>query len=196
MLNGRVGIALLWVVCLVVVTAGFAVASSLHFSTDFTSHRRHLRQVSIDPEACGAVRAIHEQLNELETAYVAAELGINRAEMQAILHPSKDTMKSQEPASSRPTPFPVVRAELDVAAAQLDATVGYSLPAFPPRIQHYLVMLRADIADGRATLADARRPSDLDAVTGSAFDRGQRHAGFAGDLVGRQCPVSLGANNF
>jgi hypothetical protein len=194
--GGTVFVAVVF--CAAAVTLGAALALSQAISIDFGSGRRHLRQVAIAPEACGAVSAVHEQLNAFEVSYLAAQAGINRDAVQAILRPSDDTVSSLAPASpsARSAPWPMVRVELDGAAARLDATVAVALPAFPPRIQRYLEMLRSDIASGRTELGDVRRRGRLDAATRSSFGRGRRHAGFASDLVGHQCLVSLGASNF
>jgi hypothetical protein len=186
--RGSIALALL-------AATSFALARTLEFpSFDvFTvdHERRHLDPIPIDPVAsCGHVAAIHTQLEDFQTRYLSAQLGIDPAVWEQIMRPTGSTptaIVGTESAS-----WPEVESELDASAILLDATIANGIPSFPPRIQAELTKVREQIAIGRMQLGDVDNAAALN-VTSRTFEEGQLHAGYAGDLVGSQCPVQLGA---
>jgi len=185
-LAGVVGVGA-GILAVVVIAALVPSCSSFELSAPA---RHHLRPVKIAPEACGAVEAIHAQLDALEQDYFAAQLGIDGNTLRAVLR------SRREPPAARRIPWVLVRTELDATAQRLDAAIASGTPAFPARVRHYLTLLRTDLAEGRMALAGVDRSVQLEAATRDAFDRGQKRAGYASDLIGHQCPVRLGADNF
>ncbi len=87
----------------------------------------------------------------------------------------------------------MIEAEVDGAAQQLDAALVNGIPHFPRRIQSELTRVRENLAVGRMRLATVDDAAAFSSLTPGPFERGQLHAGYASDLVGRQCSVPLGA---
>ncbi len=158
-----------------------------------TNDRRHLDQIPINrADACGKVETIHDALDSLNTSYTAATLGLDPAQWTSILDGVRSgTGPPSEPTRQQP-PWPTVAAGVDASAAQLDLVLADGIPHFPPRVQRELTAIRTNIAKGRALLPKVTDAGAL-TLTRPAFERGQLHAGYAGDLVGDQCPVPLGA---
>jgi hypothetical protein len=169
----------------------YALARTLEFpALEFATEREHLDPIPIDvTRACGHVAAIHTQLADFETLYMSAQLGIDPAVWEQVVRPTGSPPTAV--VGTERAPWPEVEAQLDASAILLDATIANGIPSFPPRIQAELTKVRERIAIGRTQLAAVDNAAALN-VTSNTFEEGQLHAGYAGDLVGSQCPVRLG----
>jgi hypothetical protein len=179
-------------VALVLLAAtSYALARTLEFpSLEFGTERRHLDPIPIDPaQACGHVAAIHTQLEDFEARYLSAQFGIDLAVWERIVRPTGSPPTAI--AGTERAPWPQVESDLDASAILLDATIANGIPSFPLRLQAELTKVREQIAIGRMQLGAVDNAAAL-SVTSRAFEKGQLHAGYAGDLVGSQCPVRLG----
>jgi hypothetical protein len=86
------------------------------------------------------------------------------------------------------------RARVTRAADVLEFTLAAGYSQFPPPIQGYLETVRNDIRLGRAEAALASDGWDFAVRTAELWNQGQTAFGYAGDLVGMQCGVQLGAD--
>jgi hypothetical protein len=153
--------------------------------------RRHLDEIPIDPAAaCGKVETIHDALDSLNGAYTAAIFGLDAQQWEAFLDAGTSASGATAPRTN--APWSSVKAGLDASALRLDLVLADGIPHFPPRVQRELTAVRRTIAEGRAVLPKVENAGALNLVR-TAFERGQLHAGYAGDLVGDQCAVPLGA---
>jgi hypothetical protein len=154
--------------------------------------RRHLHQIPIKrSQACGDVEAIHAQLDAFSQTYMAAQLGIDATAWRELWKPATATATAT--AIPQAPPWPVIEAEVDGAAQLLDAALVNGIPHFPRRIQAELRRVRDNLALGRMRLAIVHDRERFTSLTRVPFARGKLHAGYASDLVGRQCRVPLGA---
>ena len=189
--------ALLAVVATIVtaVGAGLAIARFIgpfpRFALFESPDRRHLDEIPIDrADACGKVETIHAALDSLNGAYTAAMFGLDAQQWEAFLDAATSGSGATVPRTD--APWPSVKAGLDTSAQRLDLVLADGIPHFPPPVQRELNAVRRSIAEGRAVLPEVENAGAL-SLTRSAFERGQLHAGYAGDLVGDQCSVPLGA---
>jgi hypothetical protein len=162
----------------------------------FATGRAHLDPIPIDrTRACSHVEAIHLELNRFQDAYFAtAFFGLDQQQYEGLAAANQVSGSS----TTTPRPFdvarwPLVKAELDGDAQQLDGAIASGTAAFPPRIQRELGAVRDALARGRVELVGTTDPTKLLRRTNGLFERGQKHVGWASDLVGRQCAVPLGA---
>jgi hypothetical protein len=166
-------------------------------SFDFsTPGRRHLRQIPIArAQACSQVEAIHAQLSAFAESYTAASFGIDAKTLNEVVRGAgaSPTSGAPEPSAIQRPSWVVVESEIDDAAQRLDAALVNGMPYFPSRIRTQLATIRSSIAEGRRQLATVHDASAFKSLTRRPFERGQLHAGYASDLVGRQCRVRLGA---
>jgi hypothetical protein len=161
----------------------------------FATGRTHLDPIPIDRErACSHVEAIHAQLDQFQDAYIAATFGLDQQSFDAL------TAGRGTPGSSTTTPqafdparWPLVKTQLDGDAQQLDVAIASGIPSFPPRVQRELRTVRDVLARGRVRLIGTHDAAEMHQRAHGLFEQGQTHVGWAGDLVGRQCPVPLGA---
>lgn len=178
----------------VALVAGAAYSLTLISGPSFdfsTPSRRHLRQIPIErAQACGHVAVIHAQLSAFEETYQLAAFGI---EKKAWDEGVRAVRNSASPPVVQPPTWPVLEAEVYGAAQWLDGALANGIPHFPPRIRAELTVVRISINEGRQQLPKVRDVPTFNALTRRFFERGQLHAGYASDLVGRQCRVRLGA---
>jgi hypothetical protein len=163
------------------VTAGFAIlllaagawlAHGINGMGISAPPRRHLRPIPIAKTACPAVALMHK------TAFgMSSDFGVLGLAIDDKGHVSR---------------WPKARARILRATNRFDFAILASTPQFPPRVQHYLRRVHADLAAGRAKLARTHDVSDLAIRTFKLYDNGQQAFGLAGDLIGKQCPVPLG----
>jgi hypothetical protein len=137
--------------------------------------RKHLKPIPVAASACPFVKAMHESANQLQAAQPFFGVAFDA-------HGGELTWQQ-------------TRARLGRAADTLEFSLAGGLPQFPPEVQHYLVKVRDDIHAGRAQLRTARDGSDFIVRTSGLWADGQVAFGFAGDLIGRQCGVQLGADD-
>jgi hypothetical protein len=190
-----VAVGIILAVIVAAIGAGFVVvlfAAGRSFFQVGTNERRHLDEIPIDrADACGKVESIHEALGSFTDSYAAARFGISPEDWKA-LRTGSASGHSPEASATPPRAWPTVEADVDGAAQRLDLVIADAIPHFPRRLAKELSIVRESIADGRRQLADVDDAQELDSLTGRAFDRGQLHTGYAGDLVGDQCSVPLG----
>ncbi len=174
---------------------GLTLIPGPSFDVSITS-RRHLRQIPIDrAQACGEVEAIHAALDSFAQSYMAATLGMDSKtwnEFRSMVTAGTATSVPQPPATQPPA-WPVIESEVDAAAQRLDTALAHGIPHFPRRLRTELTMVRNNITEGRQQLPKVLDVPTFKALTSRLFERGQLHAGYASDLVGRQCRVRLGA---
>ena len=162
-----------------------------------TPGRRHLHQIPIDrTQACSSVEAIHSELNAFEASYQLATFGFDARTWDEVIRAPRASPGA--PASYpqvQSIPWPAVEASVDSAAQRLDVSLLHGMPHFPRRVRSELAIVRNRINEGRKRLPVVNDVAAFKSVTLRPFERGQLHAGYASDLVGRQCRVRLGADN-
>jgi len=139
--------------------------------------RKHLAQIPIDRRACPYVVAMHETANAFQSAqpFLGSYLGPG------------DTVID--------VPWPRVRARLRKTLLELQLAILVGRPHFPPAIRRRLTTTLAAIHTGVQQLPRANGTFDLTNKTFAALTKGQAAFGYAGDLVGKQCRVQLGADS-
>lgn len=133
------------------------------------------KPIPISTAACGYVVAMHSAANDFQAAYPLFGVVLD--------------------ARGNQVPWPPVRARLARAADVQDFSVAASVPHFPAEVQRYLLQVRADIAAGREQVVVAPDGITFWERNGDVFHDGQVAFGYAGDLIGRQCRVQLGADS-
>lgn len=156
-------------VLLLGVVVGFAFSSSFE-----GSEREHLQPIPIDLAACPYVGSMHEAANQFQIAYPALVTGLD-ADRQSLT-------------------WPQTQARLDQAAAVLEGSISLSLEHFPAQVQGHLTAARDALAEGRAQLPLATDGVSFINRTSGLLHEGQLAFGYAGDLIGGQCSVPLGAD--
>ncbi len=167
-------VALIVLALVPVVLVGIFVAFAFSSFSNI-GERKHLKPIPVAAGACPFVTAMHEEANQLQAA-------------QPFFGVAFDAHGGM--LSWRQT-----RARLARAADRLEFSIAGGLPQFPSEVQHYLVKVRDDIHAGRAQLRAAHDGYDYLAKTSGLWADGQAAFGFAGDLIGRQCGVQLGADD-
>ncbi len=157
-------------VVLVAIFVALAVSSFSHIG-----ERKHLKPIPVAAGACPFVKAMHEEATQLQAAQPFFGVGFD--------------------AHGGMLSWRQTRARLARAGARLEFSIAGGLPQFPPEVQHYLAEVRDKVHAGRAQLRAARDAPDLIRRTSSLWADGQAAFGFAGDLIGRQCGVQLGADD-
>lgn len=137
--------------------------------------REHLQPIPIDIAACPYVAVMHEAANQFQVAYPPLVIAYD--------------------ANGNELSWPDTKARLAPAAAFLEDSITASIPHFPPKVQWYLTMVRDDLRGGREQLAAATDGYDFFSRTYKAYADGKLAFGYAGDLIGHQCPSQLGANS-
>jgi hypothetical protein len=173
---GRSGVVA--VAATVTVLAGVAVAVRVaadrfsDLSIAAGPDRTHLDPIPIDrADACPRVEAVHSEAQRFVELFGGGFL------------PGAGMFAGDD--------WPARQIQLDEAMARLDFATAAAMPALPTRVQTELEAVRRLLAEGRLRLAAASGP---DALLGDAvrlYAEGQQHLGWAGDLVGSQCGISL-----
>ena len=163
-------------VTVVVVFAAIVVSVAIGFSRAFKPKgREHLQPIPIDVAACPYVTVMHEAANQFQVAYPPLVFAYD--------------------ANGHELSWPDTKARLAPAAVLLEDSITASIPQFPPQVQWYLTMVRDDLHRGREQLASATDSYDFFNRTYKTYADGKRAFGYAGDLIGQQCPVPLGADS-
>ena len=149
---------------------------SLMFANFKVKERKHLPQIPIDVSACPNVALMHEAANQFQIANPVPGLGY------------------AYDANGRQLAWPETQMRLTQAAAVLEDSITASIHRFPSQVQWWLTVARDDLHNGRAQLALAGDGVDFANRTGALLKDGQLEYGYAGDLIGRQCPVPLAAD--
>lgn len=151
------------------------VVIGVAFSTSFEgSDREHLQPIPINLASCPYVGAMHEAANQFQIAYSALVTGLD--------------------ADQRPLTWPQTQASLAQAAAVLEGSITLSLEHFPTQVQRHLTVARDALTEGGAELPLATDGLNFFNRTSGLMRNGQLAFGYAGDLIGGQCPVPLGAD--
>ena len=163
-------------VTVVVVWAAVVVSVAIALSRAFQPKERdHLQPIPIDVAACPYVAVMHEAANQFQVAYPPLVFAYD--------------------ANGHVLAWPDTKARLAPAAVLLEDSITASVPHVPPQVQWYLTMVRDDLRSGREQLAAATDGYDFFNRTYKTYADGKRAFGYAGDLIGHQCPVQLGANS-
>jgi hypothetical protein len=161
------------VVALVLLLGLFVGAA---FSNSFeVPERDHLEPIPIDVAACPYVTAMHDAANQFQIAY--------------------PTLGTAYDANQQPLTWQETQVRLDRASAVLEYTIAASVERFPTQVQRYLMSARDALTEGRAQLSVASSGSDFATRTSHLLQEGQLAFGYAGDLIGSQCPVPLRADS-
>jgi hypothetical protein len=137
------------------------------------TERQHLAAIPIDVAACPNVVVMHKAAQQFQHAY-------------PIFGYADD-------AYDRRHTWTETKAHIDQTAVFFEESITASLERFPPQVQWYLTIARDNLRAGRWQLALARDGIDLTDRTIKLEADGKEAFGFAGDLVGQQCSVPLGA---
>jgi hypothetical protein len=165
--------AVLTVIFVVLAVAAGALLAA--FANYGHRERKHLAPIPIAASACPYVALMHEAANRFQTTYPVLGLSYD-ADMHELA-------------------WPQTRDRLRHATDVLDFSIVAGTPHFPQQVQHYLDVTLVNLRTGRAQLAAASNASDVFSRTQQLFQDGQAAFGFAGDLIGRQCPVPLAADS-
>ncbi len=159
----------------VIVLATFANALGHLF--DFgPEERKHLDPIPIAASSCPYVVLMHEAANNFQASVpLGGMLGYD--------------------ARGRPRTWPQARARLATTLAALEVSIAGSRPHLPAPVRRQLVVALREIRSGRAQLPLARDGDDFWQRTQDELDRGKLAFGYASDLVGRRCEVTLGADD-
>jgi len=163
------------VVFIAVVVARILIAPPVFPDLSRIGQRSHLHTVPIAPDACPYVRSLHEAANNYQSAY--------------------PWMPNALDASGKPLSWPETRTRLLLAAGALEYTIVASTTHLPGSVRQYLNTVRQSIDAGRRQLLIAHDGDDFKNRALVYQQQGQRAFGFAADLVGSRCGVSLSADS-
>jgi hypothetical protein len=149
------------------------LASAFHFET---KERTHLDPIPIAASACPYVVLMHEAANNFQAA--VPPLGITGYDSRG-----------------RALSWPQVRARVKAALDALEVSIVGSRPHVPAPVRLQLVLALREIRRGRAQLPLASDGTDLWNRAVNHLDRGKLAFGYASDLVGHRCGVTLGADS-
>jgi hypothetical protein len=159
----------------VIVLATFA--SALSHAFDFGGEeRKHLDPIPIAAGACPYVVLMHQAANNFQAS--VPPLGILGYD-----------------ARGHPLTWPQARARLTAALDALEVSIVGSRPHLPAPVRRQLVVAVREIRSGRAQLPLASDARDFWDRTKDELDRGKLAFGYASDLVGHRCGVTLGADD-
>ena len=158
----------------VVVFVGIMIALIAH-SLSHIGERKHLKPIPVAASACPFVEAMHDAANELQKAYPVFGVAFD--------------------PHGRALTWPQTRKRLARAGDVLEYSIAAGLGQFPAQVQGYLEEVSRQIQAGRAQLRDAHDEFDFFQRTSERWEDGQVAFGFAGDLIGGQCGVQLGADS-
>ena len=180
--SGWHDLAVLAIVTAVVVLAFFAVmvvAVAVTLSQGFKfehKERAHLQPIPIDPASCAYVDDMHRAANQFQRSYPL--LGFTE-DARGYLRPWTETQW-----------------RLAAAADVLDYSITASVDHFPTQVQWYLTAARDDLRAGRMQLPAVRDGFDFVMRMTDLYAHGEQAFGYAGDLIGSQCQVPLGADTY
>ena len=173
------------VAILVVVALGMVGVAFVQFASGFNfdlPQRKHLKAIPIAASACPYVRAMHATANEFQSAEPVFG--------SAYLGPGNDLVM--------PT-WPEVHARVKTTLMNLQLAILVGRPHFPLPVRRQLTATLDSIHTGLYQLAHVRNLNELsNYINGNrdtAMQKGQAAFGFAGDLIGTQCRVTLGADS-
>ena len=163
-------------VVLAAVILGAVLASRLF--SGFDVGRKHLRAIPIAAGACPYVRVMHAAANEVQRDEPIPALDLV-------------TGGASQPLTLT---WPRSRARFGSALGVLELAILVSNTHFPRAVRDHLGVTLTDVRTGRALLS---RQTDAELATrySDLFGDGQQAFGEAGDLIGRQCGVQLGADS-
>jgi hypothetical protein len=163
-------------VTVVVVLAALVVSLAIGLSRAFKPKGRdHLQAIPIDAAACPYVAVMHEAANQFQVAYPPLVIAYD--------------------VNGNELPWAETKARLAPAGVLLEDSITASVPHFPAQVQWYLTKVRDNIRAGREQLASATDGYDFFNRTYKTYADGKLAFGYAGDLIGHQCPVPLGADS-
>jgi hypothetical protein len=139
--------------------------------------RKHLAQIPIDKRACPYVVAMHQTANAFQSA-----------------EPLFDSYVGPGIALIDP-PWPRVRTRIRTTLMDLQLSILVGRAHFPPAVRRRLNVTLDAIHSGLRELAHARSTDEMTTKTSAVLAKGQSAFGYAGDLVGTQCEVKLGADS-
>ncbi len=159
---------------LLVVGAIWFLQTLTLFNGDFDGDfgREHLKQIPIDQAACPSVRKIHETAGDLQASLPF---------FGAVFDEQGNLM-----------PWNAARERIRQSGLALEHEIDAGLQTFPPRVRAYLLTVQDGLKAGRVYLDEARDAEDFRRRTERVYAEGKEAFGYAGDLVGNQCGVSLG----
>jgi hypothetical protein len=140
--------------------------------------RKHLKPIPIDKRACPYVVAMHETANAFQSAEPAL--------FGFYLGPG------DKPIDVR---WPRVHVRVQKTLLDLQLAILVGRPHFPAAVRRRLTTTLAAIRTGLHEVSRARSTLDLELTTSDTLSNGQTAFGYAGDLVGKQCSVQLGADS-
>lgn len=136
--------------------------------------RKHLKPIPIAVSACRYVSLMHSAANNLQIAEPILGFALDE-------HGNALTWTQ-------------TRARLDPALRLMEYSIVTSEAKFPLQVRQQLTVVLRTVRQGRAQLAIARDGTDFNHRTATLLSNGQLAFGYAGDLVGKQCPVPLRAD--
>ena len=174
---------LLWIALFVVVIVGGAGAllsrcsASLNF--DLGATRNHLKEIPIAPAACPYVRVLHQIANDVQ-----------RNEPIPVL-----TADLSPRALAWPSPSRVRFRDFRQSLVALDREITVSNPHFPPAVRVFLSATQRASRRGRIQVAQTYYGLLPSQPSSDLLSAGTESFGYASDLVGKQCGVSLQADS-
>ena len=165
-----------------VVVVGIALIVFLNGFAFGPAPRKHLKAIPIAASACPYVRVMHAVANEVQ------------------LDEPIPAVNVAAPGAPATIAWPRSRVRFDDAIGRLELAILASEPQVPEPVRHYLDVTLADVRTGRTLLKTDRSGSyETNVILAqryqNLFSDGQQAFGFAGDLIGMQCGVQLGADN-
>jgi hypothetical protein len=138
--------------------------------------RKHLKPIPIAASACPYVSLMHAAANNFQSA----EPSIFGVELNT---------------DEQPVPWPQERVHLNTTLSALETSIVIGIAHFPAPIRQQLAVTLAAVREGRVLVARSHNGQDLPSSGQPPFDTGQLAFGYASDLVGTQCGVTLGADS-
>jgi hypothetical protein len=174
-----IGIAVSVAVLVVLVLFGIAFDQFINGFTVLASpSRAHLKPIPIAATACPYVRVLHDIANDVQ-----------RNEPLPVL---------MSTASIRwlawPSPSPARAQQFREALLALDLGITVSIPRLPPVVRIYLTATQRAARLGRDQIAHTYYGFLPAQPSTNLLSSGQQSFGYASDLVGSQCGVSLQAD--
>lgn len=170
-----IGIGLAVALIAAALIVGGAWSAGFGSGAGATIGRKHLEPIPIAASACPYVIALHESANNFQIA-----MPLGSVAFDAHFHAMS---------------WPQTRARFDTALRTLELSILVSRPHFPARIRHQLTVTLGAARKSVVQLAAAKNGDDLYNRTTTLFENGKQAFGYASDLVGDQCVVTLSADS-
>ena len=128
-----------------------------------------------------------------ECSAAAADTAIKCSSCGSLLAAPLAPLAGNSAGNIHAVPWPTTRTALRNTADTFELAIAVSEPHLPAPVRNQLYLVVASLRHGLVQLNVAHDDQDLIGRTYMLFSTGQQAFGYAGDLIGTQCAVPLGA---